>query len=269
MVNIKESLIKHNFTISNIIVHVIVIAVFIVTLFFTYGIYIEKKVFKKQIDIFVNDNLEEIKILLPDIADGIKNKVNDIEFQDLSKKDKIVADSNDKILKSATKVILGGIGVALVLVILIYIFFTPQENKVGLLSNPNSFVRMLLKYNIASVIFIGITEIIFLTVYGSDYQYIDNNKIKKGALVTLENVLSNIPTSNKSIFDMYANDVNIAINTINTAPNVANKIDNTLSNISNIDSNINSNINSNIDNNINNLQKNLQKDFQNDLIYNY
>ena len=241
MDKVKQFIDKHNFSIANIIVHVIVIAIFIVTLFFTYGVYIEKKVFKKQIDIFVNDNLEEIKIFAPDFAENIKSKVKNLQFKDLSKEDKIVEEANSKMIKQAIRFMLGGVGIAVILVVLIYIFSVPSENKTNFMSNSNNFIRKLIKYNILSLVFIGITEIIFLTVYGSNYEYIDNNKIKKSALSTLNKLFSNIPIPDVSILDFInkgnevikitnevATNVPVIISTISETDK--NKVDNNLVN---------------------------------------
>ena len=233
MDKVKQFIDKHNFSIANIIVHVIVIAIFIVTLFFTYGVYIEKKVFKKQIDIFVNDNLEEIKIFAPDFAENIKSKVKNLQFKDLSKEDKIVEEANSKMIKQAIRFMLGGVGIAVILVVLIYIFSVPSENKTNFMSNSNNFIRKLIKYNILSLVFIGITEIIFLTVYGSNYEYIDNNKIKKSALSTLNKLFSNIPIPDVSIVDF----INKGNEVIKINNEVATNVPVIISTISEIDKN--------------------------------
>jgi hypothetical protein len=179
---VKEFIKTYNFNIVNILLHVILIASFITILFFTYGVYIEKKVFEKQIDIFVEENLNSVKYLFPNLADKLKEKVKTLKFQNFDLEDKLVEENNNKIYKSAMYALTISIVVIAILIVLIYKFITPDEEK-------NGYIKKLLLYNVAAILVVGVTEIAFLTYFVGNYQSIDNNMIRKGAVDTIKNTM--------------------------------------------------------------------------------
>ena len=59
------------FTISNIIMHIIIIGIFIGIFFFTYGAYLEKKILKNQIKYMIDDSLDNLVLLYPNLSKSI------------------------------------------------------------------------------------------------------------------------------------------------------------------------------------------------------
>jgi hypothetical protein len=179
------SLIKtHNFNISNILLHVILIASFITIMFFTYGVNVEKNVFREQIDIFIKENVNGIKYLFPDLAEKLKNIVKDLKFQNLDEKDKIVADSNKKILMNVITILIICVIIIVIIIGVIYKFITPDAQKDG-------YLKKLLINNISALIVVAIVYILFITFYIGTYQSVDNNVIRKNAIDAIINVVNN------------------------------------------------------------------------------
>lgn len=60
------------FEVSNIIMHIILISLFITVFFFTYGAYLEKQVLKRQLEYMIDDSLDNLILVFPDATKNIK-----------------------------------------------------------------------------------------------------------------------------------------------------------------------------------------------------
>jgi hypothetical protein len=91
------------FEVSNIVMHIILISVFIIVFFFTYGIYLEKQVLKRQLEYMIDDSLDNLILVFPDATKNIKatiDKTQTILAQTNSNINRITNNTTDYILNS-------------------------------------------------------------------------------------------------------------------------------------------------------------------------
>jgi hypothetical protein len=156
-----------------IMLNVLFISLYIVIFFFTYGSFIEKKVVKNQMK-FLSDNISDnIKIYGKDVNSSLKNIFTSLEEPNLVEEDKMVEESNKKVLMTAIKANV----VFFIIVILIVYFIYSKSNK-------DFNMKRIIVQNLIILVFVGFTEFSFLTYFGSKYISIDPNFIK---LKILEN----------------------------------------------------------------------------------
>jgi multisubunit Na+/H+ antiporter MnhG subunit len=159
--------------ISNILLHVGIMALFLTTFFFTIAAIQEKAIVENQINFILDDFLQNT---FGPISDSdkklIKNNL-DIELnkvkQDLKKEDEKVKKLNNETTKNAF--IFVGIILAVVIVLVLFQAFIFKWN----LSN----LKFLGFSVISSLIFVAITETLFLFIIAKGYYSVDPNQIKK------------------------------------------------------------------------------------------
>jgi len=161
-----------------VIINVLLISIFIGLFFFTYGAYIEKKVVKNQIEFFGNNISSLIKLCGSNVNNYFSNFLKKLTIPDLSHEDKIVADSNKKVLMKALIA-----NIFFILLVVTSIFFIYRSSK------KDFSIKTLLIQNMILLLFIGFTEFSFLTFFGSKYISINPNFIKLKVVENIEELL--------------------------------------------------------------------------------
>jgi hypothetical protein len=174
------------FEVSNVIMHIILISVFIGIFFFTYGAYLEKEIIKDQVDYLVDDLISPFKVFIPeDRLKQINTKLNNLNIPVDEVADKKVSDNNKAIIKKAFI----AIGISVVLGVIIIIIISKKLNTENM--STSQFWGKLLKYNLITLVFIGLTEFIFAAGFAKNFMSIDTNLFKK---TVLNNIINKIGT---------------------------------------------------------------------------
>lgn len=163
----------------NILLHVGIMALFLTIFFFTIAQYFEKKIIEDQIDFviddFVGNSLNPVsKTTKNEIRKEI-NKAFDKSNSDLNKADESVKNENKKISKKAWTFV--GILLSVIAVIVIIFGFIFRWDFY--------YIKFLFTSSIVSLIFVGITETLFMFLIAQNYLSADPNKIKMSIIQTL------------------------------------------------------------------------------------
>jgi len=202
------------FEVANVVMSIILIGLFIGLFFFTYGLYLEKKVITTQLNYMIDDTFDAIKIFMPSLSNDIKNSIANYNISIDKSTDKIVDDHNNTILKRAMTYILFGliIGVIIITIIMKKLDMEGMTNK--------EFILKLLKYNIITLIFIALTEYSFATFFGQNYMSINTNKIKNSVINTMK-IIRDSPTDIDLVKNVLKSD---AASGVDVGVNIANLI---------------------------------------------
>lgn len=158
--------------VASIILHIIIIATFIIIFFFTYGSYLESKVVKQQMEFIIDDLVGDIKIVAPELAVGLKKSLETMQKPDLSEADKAAEENNKKLRNKAILMI----GIAIII----------GTGIVFGLSRYYGFsMKDIIIANIVSLIVVGLTYFIFSTFFIAYYKSADPNFVKKKILESL------------------------------------------------------------------------------------
>ena len=169
------------FKAANIILHVALISIFIIILFFTYGLYLEEKIVEHQLKYVFNKINRIAKAYDPTFTLKNNSSLNDIEVKDNPEDIKKIDEHNNKLKKQSIIALSTILGVALIAVLFIgkkYKIINDAGNEL----NMKSYLLELGKMNLISIIFVGLTYVGFITFVGFNYIYIDDNLIVKKVL---------------------------------------------------------------------------------------
>ena len=163
--------------IINILLHVGLMSLFLTIFFFTIAQYFEKKIVEDQISFVIDDFVgNTLKPIDDATKKEIKNKINDIfKNQDFSKEDDNVKEENQKIKKKAWGFV--GVLLSIIGIIVVMAGFIYQWDIY--------YVKYLLSSSIFSLLFVAITETIFMFLIEQNYLSADPNKIKLNIINTL------------------------------------------------------------------------------------
>ena len=163
--------------IANVIIQVTFIAVFIGIFFFTYGAKIEQQVVKNQMEYIVKDLADDINILVPNkLHNTLSQAIQNIQPPNMEHVDQIVADNNAALIKQALTILT----ITLIVGTAIVYYMSTKYNL--------DFKQMI-KTSLIIVTFVGITEYIFLTFIGKNFQSADPNFVKLAIINGIENYL--------------------------------------------------------------------------------
>ncbi|ARF09485.1 hypothetical protein Indivirus_1_108 [Indivirus ILV1] len=159
--------------IANIILHIIILATFIIIFFFTYGSYLEGKIVKQQMEYITDDLVGDIKVVAPELAVGLKKSLETLPKLNLDEADKVVEENNSK-LRTKSLLIIGA--VILVGIGIVY----------GMSRYFNFPLKDIIIVNIVSLIVVGLTYFIFSTFFIAYYRSADPSFVKKKILESLK-----------------------------------------------------------------------------------
>jgi hypothetical protein len=195
--------------IANIILHVVFISTFIAIFFFTYAAKVEEEIVKLQVQYLVDD-LTTNAFLLPDhIKKSIKIKLDNITLPDLQSADNAVKEQNKKLMDHAIKIML----VFSVFGLLSAYYMSSVYDF--------SFIE-LLKENALAIVFVALTEYLFLNYVVKNYISADPHYVKR----TFLNELHKDSNHNNGYDEEVLNNANSNILS-NVEPNVEPSTDST------------------------------------------
>jgi hypothetical protein len=158
--------------IVNIIVHVAVMMIFLTIFFFTVASQQEQTITKNQLDFLLNDSIKnQLSALPPDIKNEIKKQVItglNKNKAELMKQDKEVSKKNQALFDYMVKLVIIIAVSVIIIVIVSYFYFNWNMNN----------LRYILTSAGVTLIFVAITETIFLFLIPTNYIAIDPNQLK-------------------------------------------------------------------------------------------
>ena len=158
--------------IVNIIVHVSVMTIFLTIFFFTIASRQDKTITEKQLNFLLNDSIKgEVSALPEDIKTKLKKKVDaslDKNKDSLAKQDKEVANKNQELTDYMTNLLFMILVGTAFFVFIAYYYFKWDISKLQ---------YILISAGI-TLVFVALTEVIFLFLIPSNYLAIDPNKVK-------------------------------------------------------------------------------------------
>ena len=162
------------FYVSNIIMHIILISVFIGIFFFTYGTYLQKEIVKIQVEYLVNDLLSTVKVFIPK-SEKIKRQIREFDIKiDESQDEKVTEKNNQTKFKAFLAIFtLLACGILIILAI-------SKLMNMGKMTHKQFWFK-LFKYNIIMIFFIIITRFLFTSI-AKKYMLINTNKLRKSVI---------------------------------------------------------------------------------------
>lgn len=145
----------------HVLLSVVLISMFICIFFFTYASTVERQIVVKQTKDLVNDLSQDI-VQIPIISQNLKPYVESWKLPDSSSQDKKVDDANNLLIKKAyTIVFTFAIVILTIVVILAYLYEI-------------SFFHLFIP-NLIILVFVGLTEFLFLQCIARNYVSFDPN----------------------------------------------------------------------------------------------
>jgi hypothetical protein len=164
--------------IASIILLVVLISVFVSVFFFTYAYKVEGDIEQEQINYIISDLTNDIKSLFPsEIVKEIKLQMSKVTLPDMTEEDH-KTDTNNKSLYIKSIIIF-----SIILIIGIGIFY--YYSKVNDID-----MYQIIKKNLIILLFVALTEFIFLLTIPKNYKVVDPNFVKKIFIESLESFLS-------------------------------------------------------------------------------
>ena len=168
---------KWSIFIVNILIHVGIMALFLTVFFFTIAQYFEKKIIEDQIDFVIDDFVgNSLKPVKETTKKEIKREINNaFAKQDFSKVDENVRKENKKISIKAW--IFVGILLSIIFVIVVIFGFKYKWEIY--------YLKFLFNSALISLIFVAITETLFMFLIAQNYLSADPNEIKLKIIETI------------------------------------------------------------------------------------
>lgn len=160
-----------SYDIANTILGLILISSFVVIFFFTYGSKVEGEIVKKQSINIVNDLMSTPDRVFP--SEIKKELAKSLSAPDMTSEDDIVKKSNDILMRKAFSMI--GVSFVIGLVLVTIMSFVYKFS-----------LKDLIMHNLIILIFIGLTEFVFLTFFAQNYITIDSSYIKLRTLQSIK-----------------------------------------------------------------------------------
>ena len=168
---------KWSIFIVNILIHVGIMALFLTVFFFTIAQYFEKKIIEDQIDFVIDDFVgNSLKPVKETTKKEIKREINNaFAKQDFSKVDENIRKENKKISIKAW--IFVGILLSIIFVIVVIFGFKYKWEIY--------YLKFLFNSALISLIFVAITETLFMFLIAQNYLSADPNEIKLKIIETI------------------------------------------------------------------------------------
>ena len=152
--------------IANIILHIIIIATFIIIFFFTYGAYLEQQVIKQQTAYIVDDLVGDLKVIAPEITPLLKMHLDKIDKPSMEEADKKALDHNNILRRNSLLVL-----AVVVTIGLGAVYYITKSYDIS--------IKELLISNGVSLVAVGLTYYLFSTFFIAHYRSMDPNFVKK------------------------------------------------------------------------------------------
>jgi hypothetical protein len=160
--------------ISLILLNIAFVATFLTIFFFTYANKVEKKVIENQMQYITNNFLDNISIFIPfNKKQEIYNSLKNIKLPDMSVKDNLVMQNNNKIMDDAFRAVLTFL-LSTIFVTLLFSYYFDFSYK------------EILFQSFLTIVIVATVEYTFLTMFGSKFISADVNFVKYKILETIE-----------------------------------------------------------------------------------
>lgn len=169
------------FKAANIILHVALISIFIVVLFFTYGLHLEEKILENQLNYVFSKFGRLARAIDPSFSLKDNKKLNEINIKDDPADIKKIDEYNKNLKMISVKALGAILAVAVVAVLFIKMKYNVIDNN-GKSLDMKTYLLELGKMNLISLIFVGLTYVGFITFVGYNYLYINDSMITKKVL---------------------------------------------------------------------------------------
>ena len=181
-------------TITYILLHIVVLAIFLTVFFFTYSVTVEKDIVVNQIDFLMDDIFGNFFKGIPqEDKDNITNQLNELmEGSDsaFEQQDEEVIENNNKIIKKSLIFLIIIVAVIVSMITIVFIM-KPWTN-----SNKKQYLIAC----VVTLLFVGITEVVFLLLIAKNYLSLDPNNLK-------ENIVEELYKNRKLYIDSSAEEV--------------------------------------------------------------
>lgn len=159
----------------NVIISVLFISLFIGIFFFTYAAQVEGTIVKNQMKFLSEDVGIYINLLGENVNKKVKDKILALPNVNLDEEDNKVKESNSEVMKKA---IIANSVFTIVSIIIIYFL----NKKVNLN------IKDVVIKNLIILIFIGLTEYVFLTYFATDFISINPNLVKYSIVENIKKI---------------------------------------------------------------------------------
>jgi hypothetical protein len=209
---------------SNIILHVLLICLFIIILFLTYGVYLEKKVLSNQIKYTITKFTDDIIPFLPPNT-NINELLKLNETPDTAHTSSKIAENNSAVFNKIFK--FSGILVLIGLITIFIISYKSNRMIDGEVVSLKTFLKQLFKDNIILLVFVALVYAGFVTYISYTYIYVYVNLLKRNIIDTLikfrdDPQIENLDMSNFDMKNLSNIDMKNLSNLLNFLPKVNN-----------------------------------------------
>lgn len=168
---------KWSIFIGNIFIHVGIMALFLTIFFFTIAQYFERKIIEDQIDFVIDDFVgNSLNPLSHEKKKDLKKKIdNAFDNEDFTNADESVKKQNQKISNRAWIFVGVLLGIIIFLVTILGFIYKWESY----------YLKFLFNSSLISLIFVAITETLFMFLIAQNYLSADPNKIKLKIVDTL------------------------------------------------------------------------------------
>lgn len=171
-------MINYGFLTTNILLHIIFMILFLFIFFYTISVQIEKHIVNNQIDFLINEFIgQSFSNLTNEEKQNIKNNYLSAfdNKEDLNNQDKLILKNNNEIYNKSL------IYLVIIISILLFIVFI-----IALIYKWDFYnIKIFIYGGLVSLLFIGLTEILFLLTVTNNYIRSDPNKIREKIINTL------------------------------------------------------------------------------------
>lgn len=166
-------------SISNIVLQVTLIIIFISVFFLTYTTTIEKNIVTMETDYLIKNMSDDFNtVFTADEMSIMKSLISDIKHPDMTEADASVKQSNDVLIKQSINIMTYVAVIGFITTILIVVYY-----KVD--------VKQLFKQVFFGLLTVMAVEFIFLTYIAQNYISLDPNSVKLNIVQNLQNYMSN------------------------------------------------------------------------------
>ena len=151
--------------IADIVISVLFVSTFICVFYFTYVVKVTENVINDQMDYIVKDLSEDLSFVPDSVMNQVKQYVKNIKVTGMEQVDKDVEESNKKIFWNVIKII----GISFIIGF-VAIYISSLYFKFSMADT--------IKKDLIILIFVGLTEFVFLQIFGKHYISADPNFVK-------------------------------------------------------------------------------------------
>jgi hypothetical protein len=151
--------------VSNVLVGLTLFSIFLAVFYFTYASKIEQDILDIQVKNLINDLTSDMSALPNDINEQLRSIIRTMPVSDLSKEDEEVKNANNKLIGN-TMVAFGSFTALTIIIVTIFLYLYKVD------------IKDIIITNLIVLLFIAITEALFLNLIAKSYRSLDPNDIK-------------------------------------------------------------------------------------------